>query len=160
MLSSCHIWSLLPSNGELRCRLFEVNCLTIGCRSGFHSLFSSAAKDCPLASSNFELRTSLVFAIHTLLDVIVTGAWNVSLYSLIDSVRLLMNMHGRSIGSLRAECVATDSRICWIVFTTWTLGCAQLPAVCSLFDLTKVRIVLAWTCLESLRLLLLQILAI
>lgn len=42
----------------------------------------------------------------------------------------------------------------------WTLGCAQLPAICSLLDLSDIWLVLAWASLESLRLLECQILAL
>ena len=160
MLRSSLIWPICLSNGKGGRRLHEVNCLAVGCRAGLHALLSGAAKHRSLAGADFELWTCLVLAILALLNIIITGARDIFLNSLVDSVCLFMNVHRKSFGDRGAECVAAHSRVAHIMLKAWTLRCAQLPAVCSLLDLSDIWFILAWTSLESLRFLECQILAL
>ena len=160
MLRSSLIWPVCLSNGKGGRRLHEVNCLAVGRRAGLHALLSGAAKHRSLAGSNFELWTCLVLAILALLNIVVAWARDILLNSLVDSIRLFMNMHGKSFGLRGAKSVTTHSWVAHIIFHAWTLRCAQLPAVCSLLNLSDIWLVLAWTSLESLRFLECQILAL
>ena len=160
MLRSSLIWPVRLSNGKGGRRLHEVDCLAVGRRAGLHALLSGAAKHRSLAGADFELWTCLVLAILALLNIIVAGARDILLNSLVDSIRLFMNMHGKSFGDRGAEGVAADPRVAHIMLKAWTLRCAQLPAICSLLDLSDIWLVLTWTSLESLRFLECQILAL
>ena len=106
--------SLLLPDWKHRRSLLEVDCLAIASWAWLHFLLSCATKSRALTCANPELRARLMLTILTILDVVVSWAWNILLYYLIDCVCPRVHENAWSFWDGCTNWVASNSRIRWI----------------------------------------------
>ena len=139
--------------------LFEVYCLTIRPRSRLHSLFSRSAQSWSLPSTNLILRTVLMPAIDTSLDIVVAWTRDIPLQIWIHSISLGMQMYSWSLRYARSNRVTPNAwHILGMLVLAQTFLSPKLPPCRSELNLRVVRVVLAWTRLEPSRFLQSQVL--